>query len=173
MVYVGIDQSLTSTAVCIIEDNKDPVYHVIVPKITKKMQSLNHERITYHQYTKTDDITHNINSICNLIEGILLLYVGKEMRISLENVAFAASGRSLIDLSMLNGAIRRSFPSIKAFPPTEIKKFFTGNGQATKDVMVYTWSKLDPIDTKGNKVDDIADSYAMANLLKTISETKS
>ncbi len=164
MIYIGIDQSINSSAVCIINDDGTATYHIITPKITKNQKKIQSDKIKYHTYSKSKSITDNINSICDILKSIISP-IG-QYKIALENVAYNAKGSSLIDLCMLNGAIRRTFPDIQSYPPTSVKKFFTGNGHAPKDLMIYSWKKLENLDLKNIKCDDIADSYAIANMLK-------
>lgn len=89
----------------------------------------------------------------------------------MEDVALMAKGRSIIDLSILNGYIRCELDKLgvnyKTIPPTQWKKELLGNGAANKDVIIYNWSKLDSDaynQVKDVKCDDVADSYFIANI---------
>ena len=93
-----------------------------------------------------------------------------------EGVSYGSSIRtkSIFDLAGLNYLLRMKF--IKSLcnnmnftiaTPSEIKKFTTGNGNCKKDQMIELFKALHPgFDLP--KLDDIADSYWMANFAKKI-----
>ena len=172
-IKIGIDQSINSTAVCVIEEGEKPIYYIIVPKMTKKMMNIKHSRICYITYDKIDlNLNHNIKYISEKIARIIanMLEKNKDIEVVMEDVALMAKGRSIIDLSILNGYIRCELDKLgvnyKTIPPTQWKKELLGNGAANKDVIIYNWSKLDPEvynQLSGCKVDDIADSFFIAN----------
>lgn len=171
---IGIDQSINSTSVCVIEEGNKPIYYIIVPKMTKKMMNANHDRICYIIYDKIDsNLNHNIRCISEKISQIITnkLANTKDIEVRMEDVALMAKGRSIIDLSILNGYIRCVLDKLgvnyKTIPPTQWKKELLGNGAANKDVIIYNWSKLDPDaynQLSGCKSDDVADSYFIANI---------
>lgn len=182
---IGIDQSINSTSVCIIEEGKKPIYYIIVPKMTKKMMNANHDRICYFTYDKIDsNLNHNIRCISEKISQIITNYAvsktprvcdklskTKDIEVRMEDVALMAKGRSIIDLSILNGYIRCELDKLgvnyKTIPPTQWKKELLGNGAANKEIIIYNWSKLDSDaynQVKDVKCDDVADSYFIANI---------
>ena len=170
---IGIDQSINSTSVCVLEEGKKPAYHIITPKLTKKQSAANHDRICYITYDKIDsNLNHNIRCISEKISQIIAnkLSKTKDVEVRMEDVALMAKGRSIIDLSILNGYIRCSLDKLgvpyKTIPPTQWKKELLGNGQADKELVIMHWSKLDPDaynQLTGCKMDDVADSFFIAN----------
>ena len=71
-IKIGIDQSINSTAVCVIEEGEKPIYYIIVPKMTKKMMNIKHSRICYITYDKIDlNLNHNIKCISERIARII------------------------------------------------------------------------------------------------------
>ena len=62
MIRIGIDLSINSSCVCVMEDGKKPVFYLIVPKMTYKMSAVNYGRICYITYDKINgNITHNVS----------------------------------------------------------------------------------------------------------------
>lgn len=173
MTKIGIDQSINSTSVCVLEEGKKPAYYIITPKLTKKQSAANHNRICYITYDKIDsNLNHNIRCISEKISQIIAnkLSKTKDIEVRMEDVALMAKGRSIIDLSILNGYIRCSLDKLdvpyKTIPPTQWKKELLGNGQADKELVIMHWSKLDPDaynQLTGCKSDDVADSFFIAN----------
>ena len=53
--------------------------------------------------------------------------------------------------------------------PTQNKKFATGNGSADKDLMVFSWKKIEKCisDITEIKIDDLADAYFLSNYWKS------
>ena len=87
---IGVDQSINSTAVCVIEEGKKPIYYIIVPKMTKKMMSINHSRICYITYDKINsNLNHNIKYISEKIACIIAnkLAKTKDIEVIMEDVA--------------------------------------------------------------------------------------
>lgn len=172
MKIMGIDQSINSTGICIDDDSRLQ-YHLIVPKLTKKQKQLNDLKtnVLLHVYNKTT-LDLNLKEICSIIESIILNT--RPDLISMENISFGSNGR-VIDLAKLVGYIlatcdKYNIPHIET-PPTTIKKFAVGNGQAKKDIMVDAWATLDSKTasiTKDIKNDDLADAYWMSQYAKYI-----
>ena len=96
-----------------------------------------------------------------------------ESFIVIEGISYGSSIRtkSVFDLAGLNYLIR--YKLIKAFdhskftiiPPSELKKFTTGKGNANKDTIVALFQLLYP-NLSVPKLDDIADAYFMSNYAK-------
>jgi Holliday junction resolvasome RuvABC endonuclease subunit len=55
--------------------------------------------------------------------------------------------------------------------PGELKKFSTGKGNSSKDIIVSAFKTIYP-DLNLPKVDDIADAYFMANYIKKLKENE-
>ena len=176
MIYIGLDLSINSTGICIYDsESKDTKYYIIGSKFTKKTLDSSQNIITFIKYSKTDIDkqspyhikerykTSNIYNIVDEIKKIIKLY--KPNIATIEGVSFQSNG-SIIDLAGLNYMVRKILidNNIGTYivPPTQNKKFATGNGQAEKDVMISAWKKAEPkvLKIPGYiKTDDIADAY--------------
>ena len=173
---IGLDLSINSTGVCVRDVESGEVeYKIILPKLTKKQQRVIDKRISYFKYDKIEkDISSNINhiskKICDYIEDMRELK-GSVDYVVIEDIAMSAKGRSLIDLSLLNGYIRCMLDGLSVryntIPPTQWKKKLLGNGQADKELIIYHWSRMDKdmyekMKLWGVKMDDVADSYFLS-----------
>ena len=86
-------------------------------------------------------------------------------------MALRAKGRSIIDLTLLNGYVRCMLDGLgieyKTVTPTQWKKEMIGNGMADKELVVYCWAKFDPDNCRhmmnmNCKCDDVADAYFLS-----------
>lgn len=178
MIVIGIDPSINSTGVC-INDNGNIKYILIPSKITRKMSTFKHDRIEIRPYNKNNPDksdnyskkesrkTENIFNIINIISDIFHEYNPDLVKI--EGCAYSANG-NVLDLSGLNYALRilcmQENIKYNILSPTEVKMKAVGNGKATKDTMIDAWRKVET-DIKrecGIKIDDLADSYFIANV---------
>lgn len=116
-----------------------------------------------------------------------------ELNVCIEANSFNSRGTSvsLIDLAGLNYTIRNTIlqlhgsqfaaqPNLMVTPPTEIKKFATGRGDADKDLIEYVFKlhtdsllynilKENNLDSfRGIKLDDVADAYFMCNYARKL-----
>lgn len=175
---LGIDPSIRSTGLCLwdVESNSHK-YFLIASPVTKKLQQFQHPQFRLATYEhaevkglssigKERAITSNIESVAQVIEQIIIIY--KPDAVVMEGVAFAAGGR-VADLAMLNGVIRHiviqhDIP-VYVVPSTSNKMHFIGNGQATKDMMIEGWKRMDPVANEFNikKLDDLADAFSLAH----------
>lgn len=177
-IKIGLDLSINSTGVCILYPNTEPIYYIISPKLTKKQQSITHNRIHYKTYLKSiKNDSHNIRYISKEISEIITVYAqnkdGYPIEVTIEDIAMGARSSSIITLSLLNGYVRAELDHLnmpyKTIPPTQWKKELLGNGAADKETIAFSWSKLDAdaynfmINNKFQYF-DIADSYFIANI---------
>lgn len=164
-------------------------YFVIVKpnKLTKKeikedSESINFEYILYQktdlkQYNDNNIIheywkTINIINLANMINDVVCEYCKdpdiEEIYIIIEGISYGSTLRTkaVFDLAGLNYVIRKNFinkDKIKLYivPPTHIKKFATGKGNANKEDIIEIF-KLTHKDIKISKIDDLADAYYMS-----------
>lgn len=97
------------------------------------------------------------------------------LAIVLEGISYGSSIRtkSIFDLAGLNYLIREKIlkmplANLTIAPPSEIKKFASGNGNCKKDAIVELFIAANPSLSIIPKVDDIADAWFMANFAKHI-----
>lgn len=191
MITIGIDPSLNSTGVCVNIDGKCD-YYIVTSKMTKKMKEFKHDSVHYLPYEKQDTNkkendyqtverhkAHNVYNICKNIRKIIEETYAKhneKMLIFMEGVSYGSLGSAaLVDLSGLNFAIRNILLSLPytdfvIVSPTQNKKFATGNGSADKDLMVFSWKKIEThiADITEIKTDDLADAYFLSNYYKAL-----
>lgn len=155
---IGIDQSLTSTGVVVIEDGvPKPIDYKVIN--TTKDQTIQ-QRIWY--------ITTQIHLIAHKYKPIL---------INVEGLSFASSGNATRDLAGLYYSLTTVLPfsfgyNVQTITPNQVKKFATGKGRADKKEM---WEALpDHIKeafslvkkTKG--LYDVTDAYWLAKYTEDI-----
>ncbi len=125
MVYMGVDQSLTGTGVAVY-DGKKYTYHLFGTEKTKKTKC------------PTIDRTRRLMILKEQLRQLIWDY--KPDLIGMEGMAFGAQGAALMDIGGLSHMFRELFiEEDKKFiiaPPTVIKKFFTGKGNANKMFMI-------------------------------------
>lgn len=172
---IGLDLSINSTGVC-IRDEERVEYFIIVPKLSKRMKAINDMKscsISHITYDKIkDNVSHNIRCISEKICDIIKDFgVDKIDGVVIEDVALRAKGRSIIDLTLLNGYVRCMLDGLgveyKTMPPTAWKKVMIGNGMADKELIIYCWAGLDPDNCRhmmdmNCKCDDVADAYFLS-----------
>lgn len=186
MVSIGIDPSINSTGVCIMEcdgtlDSIDTSYHIIGTKPTKATQEFfnkNGKKFDFKDYGKLDYSSEKEYWIKELLktESIVkssmvlndILTCASPDIVVMEGVSYGStSGASIVDLAGLNFIYRYKILSetddMVIASPMEIKKFATGNGGVDKDIMIRVWSLCEKLDVDPKaKVDDLADAYFMA-----------
>lgn len=137
-------------------------------------EEVNHAKTSYERELYK---AHNLSTIADTIYNIIdrVLYEMKKES-TVENIVICMEGISygsirssaVMDLAGLNYLIRDRLhhhtivtDMLFVTPPAEIKKDFTGSGNANKDLMVATFKGSFP-DFDLPKIDDIADSYAQS-----------
>lgn len=163
MVLIGIDASFRSTGITVLDD-KDVIFYIITPHITKKQAS--DPLISYVEYDKTEDKTGRINNYISVLQEIIKRH--NPDTIVIEDVPYMSRSSSVVDLALLNGAIRTlchflNIPCI-AVGNTVWKKATICVGNAEKDFVVLNFIGLQPqfssYTTK--QINDIADSFFIA-----------
>ena len=187
-ITIGIDQSIRFTGITVVyNDTSDLAFYGITNKIPSKWKKVSKAdfpcRVEIREYTsiqKPDDYSEaevvKFNNIYNIVTEIgkifdeLLEDSETEIEVRMEGISFSSRNTSsLAELSALNYLIREACYKRKIkfiiLPPTKVKKFATGNGQADKELMTESFFVLNPSMrevSKYIKIDDIADSYFMA-----------
>ena len=171
-------------------------------KLTKKeknAQSNNYEIFEYCLYQKenvkdTNNAherelakAHNLSTIAdtiyNVIEEILQQFRKTSsidsITICMEGISYGSiHSAAVMDLAGLNYLIRDRLHhhtvvgTLLVTPPAEIKRFYTGSGNANKLLMISTFKGSFP-DFDLPKLDDICDSEAMAKYARNWFETHS
>ena len=176
----GIDYSLTSPAICIWKETNDnrqfsfdmcDVYYLETAQRLKR--ATQHEILNLHTGIypewETEEQRHDLLSdwTMSIINGC---------QVFIEGYAFATSGKSYVrSVAENSGLLKHKMYKVKqaftSIPPSVIKKYATGKGNANKDLMYDAFSKecvvpvglqktLRPKSTKlTNPTTDIVDSY--------------
>lgn len=197
-IYIGIDQSINSTGVCLkkYKDNQLIYEHfyIITNKTTKKAllysELLNNfDYIIYEKHEKSEASDNNEFEMYKLINNIyitdkILNIIDRNIEndsdlvfIGMEGISYqSGQTKSIIDLAGLSTLIRYRIieyfnkksneGALNIFTPSEIKKFVTGNGNASKDSMVNLFKTSFKDISKLPKIDDIADAYWICTYLK-------
>jgi len=194
-IFIGIDPSINSTGVTIQKYNNDnklikQYFYIIKPnKLTKQEEKINIKNFSYIIYQKYDtsiykDIdfhlfeyykTLNLINISNTILSIIKKYINKNDNIIvvMEGISYGSSNKtkSIYDLSGLNYLIRYNIIknehiNLLICPPSEIKKFASGKGNANKELLIDAFLILYPEYQQIKKIDDLVDSYFMCKYAK-------
>lgn len=122
---IGIDPSLTGTAVAVIKYKDGSLVCV---------QTFTTEKKDFHRLERTCYIRNSVlRTIMKYREGMAPVFI--------EGYGFGCKGRAVFDLAGLGDAIRLSlveFMGIAFYeiPPTLLKKFITGKGNSAKNIML-------------------------------------
>lgn len=138
-----------------------------------------HER----ELAKAHNLSTIADTIYNIIEELLqqLRKTGTidSVTICMEGISYGSiHSAAVMDLAGLNYLIRDRLHhhtvvgTLLVTPPAEIKRFYTGSGNANKQLMISTFKGSFP-DFDLPKLDDIADSDSMAKYARNWFETHS
>lgn len=171
MILAGIDQSLTGTGITINTNGKYQYYLLESVKEESEAPSI--------------EYTRRLMSIRDDIRGILKFH--KVEAVAIEGMSFGSKGRVIFELGGLSHMCRAMLieEGIKFIvsPPTVVKKYWTGKGNANKqlmieqaydrncniDIMKNYGTKKDPDDRFD---DNVVDSRALCDFLKDYFEDK-
>ena len=175
MVIAGIDYSLTSPAICVHEgdtwDYKNCQFYYMV-----KRDKLLHPEKQFNA-TMYPDFNQDVDRFINLTDwSMSILNKHNVTHVYIEGYAFGAVGRVFQiaeNCGMLKHAIYKAGMEHTVVPPTVIKKFGTGKGNASKEMMYESFfsdlgvdirEKIGIISVKQwNPISDIVDAYYIAN----------
>ena len=178
MKLAGIDYSLTSPAICVWKQNADRLFDfdscdLYYLETAQRLKRPQHEILNLHTEIypewETEEQRHDLLSdwAMSIISGC---------QVFIEGYAFATSGKSHVrSVAENSGLLKHKMYKIKqpftSVPPSVIKKYATGKGNANKDLMYDAFSKesntppdlqkiLRPKSNKlTNPTTDIVDSY--------------
>ena len=154
MKYYGIDPSLTGTGLC-----NEYEFHgeAICIKTSSKERT-------------EDRFNHIIKTILSITKGTNGS-VNKEIIFGIEGISFMSRGRGADKLTGLHWAIRLALynQGFKYYeiPPSAVKKFATGKGNAKKEQMLLTAYKNFGIEFQDN---NICDGFFIAKITKHLHE---
>ena len=157
MIFVGIDLSITSTGVCLInEQNGTPCYFNVSRdfKPSSKAFRLHNDLIEQgvvidsYESHKVEDYseneiqkTLNANRICKIILGYIKDLSAENLQVAIEGFSYGSKGKSYIDLINYQSVLRHFLltkavkdEALSIISPSAIKKFASGKGNASKHV---------------------------------------
>ena len=177
----GVDYSLTSPAICVWKSEDDRIFDfdscdVYYLETASRQRTTTHGILNLHSEIypewETEEQRHDL-----LSDWAMSILQGCEVFI--EGYAFATSGKSHVrsvaeNTGLLKHKLYKSKHEYTSVPPSMVKKYATGRGNATKEVMYEAFcaelvtppdlhQRLKPRSTKlTNPVTDIVDAYFIA-----------
>lgn len=138
-----------------------------------------HER----ELAKAHNLSTIADTIYNIIEELLQQFrktsTVDSVTICMEGISYGSiHSAAVMDLAGLNYLIRDRLHhhtvvgTLLVTPPAEVKRFYTGSGNANKQLMISTFKGSFP-DFDLPKIDDVCDSEGMAKYARNWFETHS
>jgi Holliday junction resolvasome RuvABC endonuclease subunit len=184
---IGLDISINCTGIAVMYEQDSIAYqqlYVLSPYIHKH-RSIDIEYLQYDKHidatnysTKESSKAYNYHRLSNTLCKALFKYF-KQLdkacipKVIIENFAHNAIGAAKIDTPMLNAVVRDKIITcfdkygtyLFIITPLQNKKRFTGNGKASKEMMVQEFLHKNPEFeyVQGAKLDDVADAFALAS----------
>lgn len=149
-------------------DNSEIFEYCLYQKENVKDTNNAHER----ELAKAHNLSTIADTIYNIIEELLQQFRKTSsidsVTICMEGISYGSiHSAAVMDLAGLNYLIRDRLHhhtvvgTLLVTPPAEVKRFYTGSGNANKQLMISTFKGSFP-DFDLPKIDDICDSEAMA-----------
>lgn len=149
-------------------DNSEIFEYCLYQKENVKDTNNAHER----ELAKAHNLSTIADTIYNIIEELLQQFRKTSsidsVTICMEGISYGSiHSAAVMDLAGLNYLIRDRLHhhtvvgTLLVTPPAEIKRFYTGSGNANKQLMISTFKGSFP-DFELPKLDDICDSEAMS-----------
>jgi crossover junction endodeoxyribonuclease RuvC len=152
---IGIDPSLTSTGIVVLRGNK--VELAVTTKNKPALGTIERVRLIYERIV---DIQENLSD-------------GEKWQapdlIVIEGFSYGSKGRSVFDIAYLGWRIREELEWLKEqdnipwleVPPSQLKKFATGQGNANKEIILQQVYKRWGVEFSDNNQ---ADAYVLAQI---------
>lgn len=183
MNIAGIDWSMTSPAVCIIDSRtpfryEDCCFHFFSKKADNTLQLF-----PYDPIPKWDSQEERFHWYSNW--ALDVLWTHSVHKVMIEGYAFGSTSGLVFNIGESTGALKQMLwkknIAFEVIPPTVAKKFATGKGNANKDKLFQQfeletkYKKLKQVlhetEKQHNPSSDIIDSYFIAKYLWTKEKT--
>lgn len=180
MIYAGIDYSLNCPAMCIYNSDDGEFthqncrYYFNQNHLSQKEQLLRKSWDISNIYPNTQfSIEDYIPRYIVLADWFISILVLEDVKIvAMEDYALGAQGKvfNIAECTMiLKQYMYMIGLEVKRYSPKLVKKYFTGNGNANKDLMVATYNSKYNVDIQkilcktnsDSPVSDIVDSHCM------------
>ena len=165
---IGIDYSLTSPAICVMNGDKLNFYYLTNKK---KYDGKMADNIEGQLHDDWDNPMHRFGLISDWVFYVLLDLHEGDYEIFIEGYSYGSKGQGLFQIAENCGILKyrlqeQNLP-YETVVPSVVKKGATGKGNADKDKMYEAFVKETKIDLKklfdtdkvGNPISDIVDSY--------------
>ena len=149
--YVGIDYSMTSPAICIYDKENgkfkytNTVCHFLASKrMHEGLKTPNLIATDYPIWTREEE---RYELLCNWVLDCIKNLPPEQTTITLEGYSFGSTGKVFNiaeNTGVLKQGLYRMGYKIDVVPPTTIKKFATGKGNANKEKMYEAFVKENP-----------------------------
>ena len=163
--YVGIDPSISNSGVVVL-DHGGEIISAIEP--TKEIKKLKHtKKILKHPILRYKTISEYIQDHLNDLWDASYLRHGITFIIGYEDYSFDSTNKSFT-MGEFGGVLKVAIvdmaPLVQLYyvPPTTLKLFATGNGGATKEMMVAQYNNDHPKNTMDSH--DLVDAYYLAEI---------
>ncbi|BAV39239.1 hypothetical protein BPT24_114 [Tenacibaculum phage pT24] len=186
---VGLDMSIKSTGVCIDIDGYKKLFLFVDEelkgnKIIEGVEYIVYNRRLPKDFSHIDMDMVKLMSYESLADKILMKIIefkdiykisNDDVLLFFERPSLQSKGQASLEIPITNAIIRRKLLSIfnignfKGYPPSSLKKAFTGNGRASKDEMFEEYNKRPHLPKliqkiKTAKIDDIVDAVALIEI---------
>lgn len=172
----GIDYSLSSPSLCVYDEGDDFSFNNCNFFVFHK-QKIELDNVHVTCYPKYVDQIERYVSISSLIIENIITYYKRTSHVLIEDYAFSATGR-VFHIAENTGVLKLKLYENKikydTIAPTKVKKFATGKGNASKELMYEAFLDETKIDIKdiiqpnrklGSPTTDIIDSYYICKFL--------
>ena len=152
---IGIDPSLTSTGIVVLRGNK--VELAVTTKNKPELGTIDRVRLIYERIVCVAE---------NLTDGEK--WQAPDL-IVIEGFSYGSKGRSVFDIAYLGWRIREELERLRTednipwleVPPSQLKKFATGQGNANKEIILQQVYKRWGVEFSDNNQ---ADAYVLAQI---------
>ena len=179
MLSIGIDYSLTSPCVCVNTDNTfaNSKFYFLTDK--KSLVGWVYPNIVGTAHSEYSVESQRYENISNWVLSCIPQKT-EGMRITIEDYSFGSKGKVFHiaeNCGVLKYNLYKMSYTYDTVPPTVIKKFATGKGNATKDVMYEQFVKdtgiklhdhISPKAKLNSPTTDIVDAWYIAKYSMTI-----
>ena len=176
MIVVGIDYSLTSPCVCVSRDKTFSNSFFYYLNDRKSVQGVCHNIFgDQHEEYLTDQ--ERYENIASWVLTILADFKKEEVVVMIEDYSFGSKGKVFNlaeNCGILKYMLYKAGYKFFTVPPTVVKKFATGKGNATKDKMYDKFVEetgidlhriISPTTKLGSPTTDIVDAWYIARYM--------
>jgi crossover junction endodeoxyribonuclease RuvC len=147
--FIGIDPSLTGTAICVLEAHS----------------SINYKIEHLETISTTPKIPH-LKRLKYIVDRVALAIPKNSGYVVIEGYSFGSRGSAVFDLAELGGLLRMmlatDFEGYFEVAPSTLKKFVTGKGTSPKNLMLERCYKKFGVGSETLKDDNQVDAFCLA-----------